>query len=120
MVTETNGVLGLKVARILVEMVELIVAEPDQVSLTEDGKEPGRMFLVIHVAPADVGKVIGKHGRTIRALRCLMQVIGMGQGVTIALDVHQPGLRPVLDASGLRPVLDAARVPQGVGEGSGL
>lgn len=57
------------------ELVELIaralVDEPDKVSVTE---VEGEKITVIElrVAPGDLGKVIGKQGRTARAIRTLL------------------------------------------------
>ena len=57
------------------ELVEVIakalVDEPDQVVVTE--KVEGRTTVIeVHVAEGDMGKVIGKQGRTARALRALL------------------------------------------------
>ncbi len=57
------------------ELVELIarslVDEPDQVVVTE--VEGERITVIeLRVAPGDLGKVIGKQGRTARAIRILL------------------------------------------------
>jgi predicted RNA-binding protein YlqC (UPF0109 family) len=57
------------------ELVELIakslVDEPDQVRVTE--VEGERITVIeLRVAPGDLGKVIGKQGRTARAIRILL------------------------------------------------
>ena len=57
------------------ELVEVIakalVDNPEEVVVTE--KENGRNLTIeLHVAPSDMGKVIGKQGRTARALRTLL------------------------------------------------
>lgn len=57
------------------ELVELIarslVDEPDQVRVTE--VEGERITIIeLRVAPGDLGKVIGKQGRTARAIRILL------------------------------------------------
>lgn len=57
------------------ELVELIakalVDEPDQVQVTEIEGEKVTV-LELRVAPGDLGKVIGKQGRTARAIRILL------------------------------------------------
>lgn len=57
------------------ELVELIakalVDEPDQVRVTE--VEGERITVIeLRVAPGDLGKVIGKQGRTARSIRTLL------------------------------------------------
>jgi hypothetical protein len=57
------------------ELVELIakslVDEPDQVQVTEIEGEKVTV-IELRVAPGDLGKVIGKQGRTARSIRTLL------------------------------------------------
>lgn len=48
-----------------------LVDQPDQVEVTEI-EEGGGVVLELRVAPDDLGKVIGKQGRTARAMRTLL------------------------------------------------
>ena len=61
----------------LVEMIaKALVDNPDQVSVTEvDGEQT--IVLELRVAPNDLGKVIGKQGRTARCIRTLLGAAGM-------------------------------------------
>ncbi|PYT05224.1 MAG: KH domain-containing protein [Acidobacteria bacterium] len=64
----------------LKEVVETIakalVDNPDDVAVTEvDGE--AAIVLELRVAPQDLGKVIGKQGRTARAMRTLLRAAGM-------------------------------------------
>jgi len=64
----------------LKEVVETIakalVDNPDDVAVTEvDGA--AAIVLELRVAPQDLGKVIGKQGRTARAMRTLLRAAGM-------------------------------------------
>jgi len=58
------------------ELVEILaralVDNPDKVSVTEREDENG-VILELRVAPEDMGKVIGKQGRTARAIRTLVK-----------------------------------------------
>ena len=62
--------------RALVEhMAKSLVDEPEQVSVTEvDGET---VLLELRVAPNDLGKVIGKQGRTARSMRTILGAAGM-------------------------------------------
>lgn len=62
------------------EVVEAIakalVDNPDEVTVKEiDGE--ATTVLELRVAPEDLGKVIGKQGRTARAMRTLLRAAGM-------------------------------------------
>jgi uncharacterized protein len=63
--------------RALIEQVaKAVVDSPDQV-MVEAVEEDGENILELKVAEADLGKVIGKSGRTARALRTLLSAAGM-------------------------------------------
>lgn len=53
-----------------------LVDEPDQVSV-EQVEEEGVSVLELQVAERDLGKVIGKQGRTARAMRTLLSAAGI-------------------------------------------
>ena len=62
------------------ELVELIakalVDQPEKVAVSVlDGEQT--TILELNVAPEDLGKVIGKHGRTARAIRIILGAAGM-------------------------------------------
>lgn len=63
----------------LKEVVETIakalVDHPDEVTVSE--LEGEATVLELRVAPQDLGKVIGKQGRTARAMRTLLRAAGM-------------------------------------------
>ena len=53
-------------------MVKAIVDNPAAVSV-EESEVNGELILELIVAPDDMGKVIGKHGRIAKALRMVMK-----------------------------------------------
>jgi uncharacterized protein len=61
----------------LVEMIaKALVDNPEQVVVTEvEGEQT--TVLELRVAPSDLGKVIGKQGRTARCVRTLLGAAGM-------------------------------------------
>jgi predicted RNA-binding protein YlqC (UPF0109 family) len=61
----------------LVEMIaKALVDNPEQVTVTEvEGEQT--TVLELRVAPSDLGKVIGKQGRTARCIRTLLGAAGM-------------------------------------------
>ena len=58
---------------ILLGIVTAIVDNPDKVEITEEENE-GVTNFVITVAPEDMGKIIGKNGKVIRAIRTVMKI----------------------------------------------
>jgi len=55
-------------------LVKSVVENPDQVEIEEDFETGTRTFYV-RVAPDDVGKVIGKSGRVVTAIRCVVSAV---------------------------------------------
>lgn len=63
----------------LVRLVQLMVDEPDQVAIEEiSGRES--ILFELDVAEEDLGKVIGRQGRTVRAIRSLLAARGSQDG----------------------------------------
>ncbi len=58
----------------LLYLVRELVDHPDDVSVEEQNAE-NKTILTIHAHPEDIGKIIGRGGRIIRALRDLVKVI---------------------------------------------
>ncbi|MHB9145366.1 MAG: KH domain-containing protein [Symbiobacteriia bacterium] len=59
--------------RELVEVLcKALVDQPDQVEVRENEDERS-LVIEVHVAPADMGKVIGKQGRIAKAIRTLVK-----------------------------------------------
>ena len=57
-------------------IAKVLVDSPDEVAVNEiDGEIT--TVLELRVAPQDLGKVIGKQGRTARAMRTLLRAAGM-------------------------------------------
>ena len=63
--------------KVLVEMIaKALVDNPDQVSVTEVTGQQTTVF-ELRVSQPDVGKVIGKQGRTALAIRTILGAAGM-------------------------------------------
>lgn len=67
-------------------VVKALVDDPDGVDVREVERE-GTTRIEIRVAQPDMGKVIGKQGRTVRALRSLVYAGGLKQHRRFVLDV---------------------------------
>jgi uncharacterized protein len=73
--------------KILLEHVtKALVDAPDQVTVSQIEDE-GEIVLELTVAEGDLGKVIGKSGRTARALRTLLSAAGIKAQKRYALEI---------------------------------
>ena len=72
------------------ELVEFIakslVDDPSQVHVSEIGGETS-VILELRVGPEDMGRVIGKGGRTANAMRTLVRVLAAKQGKRVNLEI---------------------------------
>lgn len=71
--------------KVLEYVVKELVDNPAQCAVTVDSTENGIKY-VISVASADRGKVIGRQGNTIKALRMLMHALSKNDNVP-AVDI---------------------------------
>ncbi|MDQ4006225.1 MAG: KH domain-containing protein [Actinomycetota bacterium] len=71
---------------VLEYLAQALVDEPDAVEVTEVNGERS-VILQLKVAPDDMGKVIGKRGRTVKAMRSIVRAAGSRQGVTTLVEI---------------------------------
>jgi len=57
-------------------IVKSLVDDSENVDIREIEQRNGAILIEVRVAPNDVGKIIGKQGKTIRALRSLARIAG--------------------------------------------
>jgi uncharacterized protein len=63
-----------------------LVDEPEAVRV-EELDEPDALVLRLHVAEADLGKVIGRQGRIARALRTIVRAASAREGRRVVLEI---------------------------------
>jgi predicted RNA-binding protein YlqC (UPF0109 family) len=74
--------------REVVEVLARALADrPDEVRVTES-QQRTTTLIELFVAPGDVGKMIGKQGRTAAALRTLAATAGEKEGKTVTLEIR--------------------------------
>jgi predicted RNA-binding protein YlqC (UPF0109 family) len=74
------------VKEVLEYVARALVDEPDAVEVTEIEGD-GTVVLKLKVAPDDMGKVIGKRGRTVRAIRSVVRAAGSLQGLSTQVEI---------------------------------
>lgn len=67
-------------------LARALVDRPEQVELRSQVVDGGTV-LELKVAPEDVGKVIGRDGRTINAMRAVLAVAAQRKGAKVRLEV---------------------------------
>ncbi len=83
---DANRASGALAGRVLEYVARQIVDDPDAVVI-ESGGDRGRVDLRLHVAPDDMGKVIGKRGRVAQAIRTVVRAAGAREGVEATVDI---------------------------------
>jgi predicted RNA-binding protein YlqC (UPF0109 family) len=68
-------------------VVRALVDNPDAVQVTETQRR-GMAVLELTTAPGDMGKIIGRQGRTVSALRTLVNVTAEKHGQRAQLDLR--------------------------------
>jgi len=67
-------------------IVKALVDNPDKVSVTEIAGEKSIIY-ELRVGEGDLGKVIGKEGRTAKAIRTIITAAAMKQGKRTVLEI---------------------------------
>ena len=68
-------------------LARALVDKPDEVSVEGFDEDDGTIVLELTVAEDDVGKVIGRGGRTISSLRTVMRAVASRQDERVMVDV---------------------------------
>jgi uncharacterized protein len=64
-----------------------LVDSPTDVSVDSFEEDDGTVVLELHVAEDDIGKVIGRSGRTVNALRTVVRACSVKHGRRVLVDV---------------------------------
>ena len=89
---------------ILQFILKNITTVPDDVKIEEQQEEGDTTNYLVTVNPTDVGRIIGKEGKVIKAIRTIMRVIAIQRGVHIRISVVSEN-GPQNDESGRGEVL---------------
>ena len=73
---------------LLTKIAQGLVNDPDAVSVTVDEPdEEGIIVYHLHVAPDDMGRVIGKQGRIAKAIRVVMRAAATRRDAKISIEI---------------------------------
>ncbi len=76
-------------AELLAYLARELVDDPEAVRVETEEREDALVF-VLHVAPDDVGKVIGRQGRIVRALRTLVRASSVRESRRVLVEIAEP------------------------------
>jgi predicted RNA-binding protein YlqC (UPF0109 family) len=68
------------------KIVKSLVDKPEEVVINEDASGKN-VTIKVQVAESDMGKLIGREGRTVKAIRSLLYAASQKQGKRFLLDV---------------------------------
>lgn len=74
-------------ADVLEYIAKSLVDHPDEVSITEVEEEDGEIVLELRVHPDDMGKIIGKRGRTAKAIRTMVKAAATREGANASVEI---------------------------------
>lgn len=70
-------------------VVKALVDHPDEVKVERQVDEMG-VLLSLKLNPEDMGKIIGRQGNTVKAIRTLLRVIGLKNRARVNLRIEEP------------------------------
>lgn len=82
---DTNEVLAPTATAVLTHVVRSIVDDPEAV-IVDAANSKGRVRLEVRVGPGDLGRVIGRRGRTAQSIRTVVRAAATRDGVDVDVD----------------------------------
>ena len=71
---------------LLLYMAKNLVDDPESVSVVESTDDEGTV-LELHVAPGDMGKVIGRQGRIAKEIRTIVKTVAQRTGEKVTVEI---------------------------------
>ena len=72
---------------LLLYMAKRVVDDPERVEVREIEGEDGGTTLELHVAPEDMGKLIGRQGRIAREIRTIVKSVAQRTGQKVTVEI---------------------------------
>ncbi len=83
-----NRVVGARARTAVEHIARHLVDDPDGV-FVDANERRDTVALLIHASPGDLGRIIGKRGRVIQAMRQLARASGSTEGIRVTVDVAE-------------------------------
>lgn len=73
---------------VLIHILQAIVTHPDEVSISKDEVD-STITLTVTANQEDIGKIIGKNGQTIKAIRNILKILATTQRKWVNIEVAE-------------------------------
>ncbi|HEV2062533.1 MAG TPA: KH domain-containing protein [Solirubrobacteraceae bacterium] len=73
--------------QLLLDLVRMLVSEPEAVSVDEFSEDDGTVVLELSVGEDDYGRIIGRGGRTANALRTVVKAAAVREQKRVLVDI---------------------------------
>jgi predicted RNA-binding protein YlqC (UPF0109 family) len=83
---ESNEITSELPEAVLTYLAKSLASDAEAVVVEAEDRR-GQIRLSLHVGPGDMGRVIGRRGRTAQAIRALVGVAGARTGVSTSVDI---------------------------------
>jgi len=85
---EGNRIVGGKAKAVVEYIARYLAEEPDAVDVDIEERR-GEIVLLVHASPSDMGRLIGRRGRVVQAMRQLTRAASASEGVRATVDVAE-------------------------------
>lgn len=83
---DTNELEAPVATAVLTHIVRSIVDDPDAVRVTSEMGKGDKVLLEVRVGPGDLGRVIGRRGRTAQSIRTVVRAAATNDDVDVDVD----------------------------------
>ncbi|HEV2311214.1 MAG TPA: KH domain-containing protein [Acidimicrobiia bacterium] len=85
---EGNRIVGGRAKAVVEYIARYLAEEPDAVDVDLEERR-GEVVLLVHASPSDMGRLIGRRGRVVQAMRQLTRAASASEGVRATVDVAE-------------------------------
>ena len=86
---EGNRIVGARASAVVEHVTRNLADDPDAIDVDVERARDDEVALLVHASPGDMGRIIGKRGRVIQALRQVVRAAGSADGVKVNVDVAE-------------------------------
>ncbi len=83
---EGNRIIGGRAKAVVEHITRSIADEPDAIDVDMIERR-GEVSLLVHADKSDMGRLIGKRGRVVQALRQVTRAAGAAEGIRASVDI---------------------------------
>ena len=85
---EGNRITGTRARAVVEHIARGLAEDPDAIDV-DLSERRGEVLLLVHANPDDMGRLIGRRGRVIQAMRQVARAAGAAEGVKATVDVAE-------------------------------